>query len=81
MTGLERATSGPAHSQGPGIWPVQQPSLPERPASPLIGGQAVTRLDGHPAKTRLASVDDPVRPDLHPGTEALPGLTRVIAIA
>ena len=47
-----------------------------RPQSRVPSGQAVTWLDGHPAQARLASVDNPVRPDLHPGTQALPRLSR-----
>ena len=45
-----------------------QPRLPP--------GQTDTRLVGHPAETRLAPVDHPRRPRLHPRTMAIPSLTR-----
>src|SRR5215472_8621955 len=38
-------------------------------------GQAVHGVDRHPAPARLAPVDHPVRPQLHPGPDAIPGLT------
>ena len=38
-------------------------------------GQAVTRLERHPAQTRLAPVDHPPRPHLHPRPQALPRLS------
>jgi len=43
-----------------------QPGLPP--------GQAITRLERHPAPTGLAPVDHPDRPHLHPRSQALPGL-------
>ena len=39
-----------------------------------------TRLERHPAQTRLAPVDDPARPHLHPGPQAIPGLDRGAAL-
>jgi hypothetical protein len=38
-------------------------------------GQTIARLDRHPAEARVACVDDPDRPDLHPGTMALHRMT------
>ena len=48
-----------------------------RPQPRLPPGQAVARLERHPAQTGLAPVADPVRPHLHPSTQALPDLTRL----
>jgi hypothetical protein len=38
-------------------------------------GEAVSRLDGHPAQAGLASVADPGRPGLRPRPQAISGLT------
>ena len=47
-------------------------TLPRLPPS-----QAVTRLESHPAQTRLAPMANPQRPHLHPRTQAIPHLTSV----
>ena len=52
-----------------------------RPQPPLPPGQAITRLDRHPAPARLAPVDHPRRANLHPRTHAIPSLTRPAARA
>ena len=45
-----------------------------RPQPSLPPGQAVTRLDRHPAPARLAPVDHTQRTHLHPRTHAVPGV-------
>ena len=51
--------------------PAVQRRITQPPVPP---GQTVTRMERHPAPTRLASMDHPHRPDLHPRTQAIPGL-------
>ena len=45
------------------------------PLPRLPPGQAVTRLESHPAQTRLAPMGNPQRPHLHPRTQPIPHLT------
>ena len=45
----------------------------QKPAMPP--SQAVTRLERHPAQTRLAPMDNTTRPHLHPRTQPIPRMT------
>ena len=45
------------------------------PEPQMPSGQAIARLERHPAQTRLAPVDHPPRPHLHPRPQAIPRLS------
>ena len=46
-----------------------------RPQPPMPPGQTNARLEGHPAETRMARMDDPDGTDLRPGTLAVHRIT------